>query len=158
AGAGVQVTLRAVDANGATNTSYTGTVHFSSSDGQAVLPGNFTFTTGAGMDNGVHTFTIPLASIGTQSITAYDTAQNKLVNSVFVTVPPGATSALSVTGFPGLLLKGATGTFTVTAKDAFGNTTPAYTGTVHLTSSDPTATFTNGDGTALTGNNYTFTA
>jgi hypothetical protein len=158
AGAGVQVTLRAVDANGATNTTYTGTVHFSSSDGQAVLPGNYTFTTGAGMDNGVHTFTIPLATIGTQSITAYDTAQNKLVNSVFVTVTPGATSTLGVTGFPALVLKGTTGTFTVTAKDAFGNTTPAYTGTVHLTSSDPTATFTNGDGTALTGNNYTFTA
>ena len=35
-------------------TNYTGTVHFTSTDSQAGLPGNYTFTSG---DNGVHTFT-----------------------------------------------------------------------------------------------------
>src|SRR5262249_25674608 len=64
----------------------------------------------------------------------------------------------SVTGFPAVALKGASGTFTVTATDAFGNATSGYLGTIHLSSSDPMATFANGDGTALTGNNYTFTA
>ena len=33
-------------------------------------------------------------------------------------------------------LQGASFTTTVVAKDTYGNTTPAYTGTVHFTSSD----------------------
>jgi hypothetical protein len=139
AGASLQLTVRAVDANGATNTTYTGTVHFSSSDSHAMLPANYTFTTGTGGDNGVHTFNIILGSAGTQSLTAYDTAQNRLVNSVFVNVTPGPTSTLSVTGFPSLILLGASGNFTVTAQDSFGNVTPNYTGTVHFTSSDMAA-------------------
>ena len=43
-----------LDAYGHVVTGYTGTVHFTSSDGQAVLPGDYTFTAG---DNGGHTFT-----------------------------------------------------------------------------------------------------
>jgi hypothetical protein len=155
AGASLQVTVRAVDANGATNTGYTGTVHFSSSDARAMVPNNYQFTAA---DMGVHTFNIPLFIAGSQSITAYDTAQNRLVNSVLVNVSAGATSALSVAGFPSLVQKGATGNFTVTAQDAYGNATTGYTGTIHFTSSDPLATFANGDGTPLSGNNYTFVA
>ncbi len=155
AGTSFQVTVRAVDANGNTNAAYTGTVHFASSDTRAMLPNNYQFTAA---DMGVHTFNVTLATAGAQTVTINDTAQGRLVASVGVVVSPAATSTLGVAGFPTLVLKGSTGTFTVTAKDAFGNVTSAYRGTVHLTSSDSMATFANGDGTPLTGNNYTFTA
>ena len=45
---------RVKDAFGNTATGYTGTVHFTSTDGQAVLPADYTFTAG---DAGIHTFT-----------------------------------------------------------------------------------------------------
>src|SRR5260370_19987733 len=51
---------------------YTGIVHFTSSDVQAVLPANYTFVAG---DNGVHTFTnlTTLKTSGNQTITGTDT-------------------------------------------------------------------------------------
>jgi hypothetical protein len=155
AGTSFQVTVRAIDASGNTNIAYTGIVHFASSDPHAMLPGNYTFTPA---DMGVHTFNITLDTAGPQTITINDTNQAQLTTTVNVTVNPGATSALGVAGFPSLVLRGAAGTFTVTAQDAFGNLTPGYHGTIHLSSSDMAATFANGDGSGLTGNNYTFTA
>src|SRR5262249_45802492 len=72
AGAAHSVTVTALDAYGNVATSYTGTIHFTSSDSQAVLPANYTFTTS---DAGVHTFTngVTLKTAGTRSITATDT-------------------------------------------------------------------------------------
>ena len=55
AGAAFSMTVTAQDAGGTTLTTYTGQVTFSSSDPAAVLPANYTFTTGVGADNGVHT-------------------------------------------------------------------------------------------------------
>ena len=46
AGTSFNVTVTAKDAYGNTATSYTGTVHFTSSDSAAVLPGNYTFVSG----------------------------------------------------------------------------------------------------------------
>ena len=69
AGAAHNVTVTAYDAYGNVATGYTGTVHFTSSDAQAVLPANYTFTAG---DAG-HTFSATLETAGTQSITATDT-------------------------------------------------------------------------------------
>jgi len=46
-------TVTAKDPYSNTTTGYTGTVHFTSSDAQAVLPGNYTFTSA---DAGLHTF------------------------------------------------------------------------------------------------------
>src|SRR5205814_837856 len=63
-----------------------------------------------------------------------------------------ATSQFVVTGFPSPVTAGTAGTFTVTAQDAYGNTTPTYSGTVAFTSNDPqatppaSATLTNGTG------------
>jgi hypothetical protein len=54
AGAPFDVTVTAQDAFGNTATSYTGTVHFVSSDPRgAILPADYTFTAA---DAGVHTF------------------------------------------------------------------------------------------------------
>ena len=52
---------------------YTGTVHFTSSDVQAVLPADYTFT-GPAATRGSHTFSATLKTAGEQSITATDTA------------------------------------------------------------------------------------
>jgi hypothetical protein len=46
---------------------------------------------------------------------------------------------LDVYGFPSPVEAGTVNTFTVTAKDAYGNVTPAYQGTTHFTSTDPKA-------------------
>jgi hypothetical protein len=64
-------TVTARNALNAPPTSYTGTIHFTSSDSQAVLPGDYTFTAG---DGGVQTFQATLYTVGLQSITASDAA------------------------------------------------------------------------------------
>jgi hypothetical protein len=137
AGQTTQVTVTAKDQNGNPLPGYTGTVHFTSSDGQAVLPANYQFTAA---DMGVHVFTVTLKTAGNDTITVTDAAMPSVTGSASVAVSPAATSAFAVTGFPVFIAPGGTGTFTVRATDAFGNTTPTYTGTVHFTSSDPMAT------------------
>ena len=61
AGAPYAFTVTVVDAFGNMATGYTGTVHFTSSDLQAVLPVDHTFTAA---DNGVHTFSATLKTAG----------------------------------------------------------------------------------------------
>src|SRR5262249_43936733 len=72
------VTVTAKASNGSTATGYLGTIHFSSSDPQAGLPADYTFTTA---DNGVHTFSVTLKTAATQSITATDTANGAISGS-----------------------------------------------------------------------------
>src|SRR5262249_62041095 len=59
------VTVRAADLFGNTVTAYKGTVHFTSPDVAAVLPADYTFTSA---DQGVHTFSVTLGSLGADSI------------------------------------------------------------------------------------------
>jgi ELWxxDGT repeat protein len=147
AGAAGNFTVTAKNADGTTATGYTGTVHFTSSDGQAVLPTDYTFTAA---DQGVHTFTATLKTAGTQSITATDTMTSSFAGAESgITVKPAAASALVVAGFPSPTTAGSAHGLTVTAKDAYGNTAVGYTGAVHFTSSDPKAVLPA---------NYTFTA
>ena len=82
------ITVTAYDVYGNLATGYVGTVHFSSSDGRAALPANYTFTSGPGGDNGVHVFTgLVLKKRGTQTITLTDT------------LVPSVTGALSLDVF-----------------------------------------------------------
>ena len=55
------------------------------------------------------------------------------------TPPPPPASALVVSGLPSSVISGVAANVTVTAKDASGSTVTDYTGTVHFTSTDPTA-------------------
>ncbi len=147
--AGIEHTLSvtAYDPYGNLATTYTGTVTFGSSDPQAVLPANYTFVVG---DNGAHSFNATLKTAGTKSITATDTA-NGAINGTQagITVNPAAASALSVSGFPSPTTAGAVESFTVTARDAYGNVSPSYVGTVEFSSTDPQGVLPA---------NYTFTA
>ena len=74
-GSSFDVTVTAFDHFGNIATGYTGTVALTSTDpAAATLVGSYTFTTGAGNDNGVHTFTATLKTGGSQTITATDTS------------------------------------------------------------------------------------
>src|SRR6478752_462751 len=75
--AGVQhsVTVTALDGSEATDTSYTGSVAITSSDGSAVLP------TSAALTNGVGSFNVTLTTAGTQSIIATDTVTSSITGT-----------------------------------------------------------------------------
>src|SRR5207245_885844 len=84
---------------GNTASGYTGTVHFSSSDAQAVLPANYTFTA---TDAGVHTFSATLKTPGAQSVTATDTTAASLTASqTGIAVSPAAPATLAPAALPG---------------------------------------------------------
>ena len=72
------------DAYGNVVTGYTGTIHFTSWDGRASLPADYTFTAA---DKGVHTFSgLILRRKGNQTITVTDTLNSTLFASVIVDV------------------------------------------------------------------------
>ncbi len=147
AGVAGNFTVTAKNADGTTATGYTGTVHFSSSDVQAGLLADYTFTAA---DAGVHAFRATLKTAGTQSIAAADTTTGSLIGSeTGITVNPAPATTMSVAGFPSPTTAGVPGSFTVTLKDPYGNVATGYTGTVHFTTSD---------GKASLPANYTFTA
>jgi uncharacterized repeat protein (TIGR03803 family) len=145
AGGSGTITVEALDANGNPCPSYTGTVHFTSSDPQAVLPANYTFTSG---DAGKHTFSVTLKTAGTQSLTATDTATGSLTGTASGVVNPAAAAKFLLTA-PSGVTHGVAFSVTLTVEDAFGNVVTGYLGTVHFRSSDGTATLPA---------NYTFTA
>ncbi len=130
-------------------TSYTGTVHFASSDTASgvVLPPDSTLSSGQG------TLSVTLITPGSQTVTVSD-ATNNLSTTANLTVTPPPATALSVAA-PTTAVAGQAFTVTVTAKDSNGNTVTSYGGTVHFSSSDtsagvvlpPNSTLTNGQGT-----------
>jgi len=137
AGTTFSVTVTAQDATNSTVPGYTGTVHFTSTDGQAILPADYTFVAG---DNGVHTFSVTLGTLGNQTVTATDSVTNSITGtSGTIAVSPGAATHFSVTGAPASITAGVAFSVTVTAKDSFNNTATGYAGTVHFTSGDPQA-------------------
>jgi uncharacterized repeat protein (TIGR01451 family) len=101
---------------GGTDTSYRGTVYFTSSDAQAALPSNYTFTAA---DNGVHSFSATLNSAGTQSITATDTVTSTITGtqSGILVNAPNADLSVSLSG-PSSGNEGDTVTYTVTVNNA----------------------------------------
>ena len=162
AGVAFNVAVSALDASNAIVTGYTGTVHFTSSDGAAVLPANSTLTNGTG------NFSVTLNTLGSQTITATDTVTATITGtSSAITVSSAAATHFSVTA-PASATSGTAFNFTVTALDALNHTATSYAGTAHFTSTDGAATLpanstlTNGVGmfsaTLNTVGNQTITA
>jgi hypothetical protein len=146
AGQSFSITVTAEDASGKTLTGYTGTVHFSSTDPKATLPGDYTFVAG---DHGVHTFTgVILGKAGNRVILAADLSAPGSAGSATVQVKAGAVTQFGITA-PKTATAGTAFTITVLAEDAFGNLVTGYQGTVAFTSSD---------GGAVLPGNYTFVA
>src|SRR5262249_60291969 len=94
AGVARSVTVPALDLAGNPDPNYTGTVHFMSSDYQADLPAEYTFTAA---DHGVHTFSVTLKTAGDQSVSVAD-YQAFASGSASATVTPAAASSVSLGG------------------------------------------------------------
>ena len=139
AGVSGNVTVTIDKSDGTVATGYTGTVKFSSSDGKALLPRNYTFTSA---DAGTHTFPFTFETAGIQSITVADVSTPSLSGSeTGITVQPAALAKLIVSGFPAGPTAGTQYNFTVSATDSYGNVITGYLGTVNLSSTDANATF-----------------
>jgi hypothetical protein len=142
AGTAFNFTVTAVDQFGNTATGYAGTVHFSSSDPQAVLPGNSTLV------NGVASFGGNLKTAGNRTLIVTDTVSSSITGSANVNVIAAAASQFALV-VPATAKQGTPFNFSLTAKDPFGNVATSYRGTVAFTSSD---------GSAAKPANYTFGA
>ena len=84
-GAAFTLTLTARDSFGNIATGYTGTVHFTSTDlagtvnGSSILTATYTFLPG---DSGVHSFSVVLNTVGTQTVTVSDPGPPALAPAV----------------------------------------------------------------------------
>ena len=148
-GTAVSFIVTALDASNRSTTNYSGTAHFTSTDGQAVLPAN------SMLANGTGTFSATLKTAGSQTITATDTVTASITGtSNSISVSAAAATHFSVTA-PATATAGTAVSFTVTALDASNHPTTNYSGTAHFTSTDGQAVLpansmlTNGMGSFL---------
>ncbi len=146
AGNAVSVTVTADTASNVPDTGFTGTITLTSTDAQSGLPLSYTFTSA---DKGSHTFSVTLKTAGSQTVTASDTAISSSVTTSAIAVSPAAASQFVLSGLASTATAGVAETFTVTAKDPYGNVATGYRGTVSFSSTDAAA--------SLPGS-YTFTA
>jgi hypothetical protein len=147
AGAPFAITVMAVDRFNQTAVGYTGTVHFTASNGAMA---NYTFRA---TDGGQHAFgNLVLRQAGTYTVAGADTANPLISGSTTFTVTPAAADhiafTVSSTSTAGVATAGVPFAITVTVQDAYGNTVTDYTGTVHFTLT----------GVASAQADYTFTA
>jgi RHS repeat-associated protein len=145
AGLAYSVTVTAVGSAG-TETNYLGTVHFTSSDSQAVLPASdpnnpqalqpndYTFQPG---DHGVHMFTnIVLKTAGKETVTIADNSlPGTQTASNAVSVKAAAAAGFTISAGTTPIISGVPHSFTVTPVDQYGNQNTGYQGTVTVTSS-----------------------
>ena len=141
-----RVAVYAVDANGRPLRDYTGTVSLTSSDADATLPADYTFTKS---DHGVHVFTVTFATDGSQQIVATDTTTASATGSATVNVNAAPTVTHFAIAAARSATAGASTQVSVIALDADNHIVQGYTGTVTFTSSDASATLPD---------DYTFTA
>ncbi len=118
-------------------TGYTGTVHFSSTDPNAALPDDYTFTAN---DHGVHTFAgLVLQTAGIRYVIAADTADPRIdgVSPGVRVVAATADHFAITTSSADPDVAGTPFDVTVTVQDVYGNTVTDYAGTVTFSSGDP---------------------
>jgi hypothetical protein len=153
AGTGATLGVAALDPNGNPSTGYNGQVTLTSND-SATFPTNpLQLASGAASEAG---FLADLAGSG-NTVTATDTLWPYITGtSAGFTVTYG-TFARFVVPVPPTATPGTSFNFDVTAEDAHENGVIDYAGTVHFTSSDPDATFTQNNVT-LTDATGTFSA
>ena len=147
AGTPFNITVTALAASGQVATGYSGTVHFTSSSGQPIVPPS------AMVANGTGTIPVTLNTQGPQSITATDAASPSITGtSGMIAVGPAPATHFSFST-PGSVTAGSAFSFTVNALDASNAVVTGYSGTVHFTSTDArpdlpaNSTLTNGTAT-----------
>src|SRR5665213_381426 len=120
AGTAFTATVTALDASNTATTGYTGTVHFTSSEPQAVLPANASRTAGAG------TFNVTYKTAGNQTLTATDTVTSSITGTSGATIvsagaPNTMTANAGTTPQSPTIGTAFTNALAVTVKDAFSN-------------------------------------
>jgi hypothetical protein len=135
--------------NGTTNTGFTGTVSFTTTDstGKFLSGTTYTFTVA---DAGTHAFTAPASGVqfnqtGVFTVTATSGALTGTSNPVTV----GSSTTLVITATPSAISVGQSVGYTITAQQS-GATQTGFTGTVTCSTGDPRAVF-------ISGASYTFT-
>ena len=146
AGAPVPVQVAAVDAFGNVSPTYTGTVHFTASAVTAQLPLDLVFDEA---DAGVKTTSLVLTQAGVTAVAVADLDDATLAVDSSNLLVAAASPAALVLNTPANAVAGQSLNLVVAAVDAYGNTSPGYTGTVALQSSDAQGTVPS---------NYVFTA
>ena len=146
AGGATTVTMTAKDQYGNTATGYTGTVHFTSSDAQAVKPADYPFVAG---DLGTKGFSVTLKTAPSATVTATDTVTGTITGTTgSVTVNPAAASLVQISAATTDLTSGSPRVLTATLEDPYGNTITSDNSTsVSFTQSAGTGTVT-GTGSA----------
>jgi hypothetical protein len=131
AGTPFSITVRAVDASGQTDPTYTGTVHFATGDTSpdVVMPADSQLTDGEG------TFSATLIRAGPYPSVTVSDASNLLSTTLHLTVMPAAPERFALG-----LRTGATASygfsFVMSVLDRYDNIVGSYDGTVHFTTSD----------------------
>jgi hypothetical protein len=136
AGSVFYITVTAKDVYNNVVTGYTGTVGFEDTDPQWTSPGDTSFTIA---DQGKKVLAVTMRTAGIQIIYCQDiifTSINGTSNNILIT--HGALSKFTVFA-PTIVNTGSQFSYVVTARDAYNNIIDDYTGTVHFTSSDPSA-------------------
>jgi hypothetical protein len=136
-GTAVSYTVTALTAGNLTATAYTGTMHFTSSDGAAILPANVTLPGGTG------TFRVTYNTLGLQTVTVTDTGNSSITGtSSAIDLEPAVsltvTTVSDVAGHTGTSLRDA---ITTSNNSATGGAIAfTVTGTIMLTGNLPPLT------------------
>ncbi len=131
--------MYAQDENGV-DTTYRGTVHFTSTDQNATLPADYTFTAG---DNGSHTFTgaqgVTFRTVGSQILRVNDVSNVEAKGETETEVIAGGAASFTIFDVRDPVGSGVASNVTVAAYNQDGSLDTDYTGTITFTSSDPEA-------------------
>ena len=131
-----------------TLTLYSNTIHFTSSDAQAVLPADYTFVPNT--DGGIHTFSVTLNSLNSQTIAATDTLAAPITGSATVNVSHNPDLTITKT-HTGNFSQGQTGAhYTLTVSNVGDISSTATVTVTDSLPSDLTATAMAGTGWACT--------
>lgn len=147
AGTSFSVTVTAQDESQNTVTTYTGTVHFTSSDSQAILPSDST------LNSGTKTFTVTLKTAGSETITASDGTVTNISPLITVNAAPASKLVYTAGISQSISASEVSKVVTVQRQDSVGNPTTTGAITVNLASSSGNGRFYNnaqGTGTAIT--------
>src|SRR5262249_35090048 len=100
------ITVAAQDAFNNRVNGYRGTIHFTSSDGSATLPGDYAFNNA---DQGQHVFSVTLRTHGNQTVRVTDTGNSGLTGTASVQANDLAPANLTATGGSGAIALSWTG-------------------------------------------------